>query len=379
MTVGSVLVVGAGLAGSRCAEALRARGFEGRLVVIGDEPAPPYSRPALSKEFLAGSHDAVELLLRPHGHWPRRGIELRLGQRVARVDVVRRTAVDGRGTIVAWDALVLATGARARRLPIGAPPGVYTLRTIADALLLRRALRSGSRLAIVGAGLIGTEVASTAHRLGVEVVLVAPQPPLHGIAGPRVGSLLSDRYRRAGVDVLCGTVAGFRAGHGRVIGVTLADGTEVRCDTVLVAVGANPATELLPGATRGIATDADGRTAFPGVFACGDAALAWRPALGQHVRLEHWTSAAEQADAVASAIIGREQPCGRTPPFFWSDQFGLRLQFIGKTGGAGGPVELEGGTDAFRVRYLDREGRLVGALLANRPAEVRRLRQELAA
>jgi 3-phenylpropionate/trans-cinnamate dioxygenase ferredoxin reductase subunit len=371
MTTGTVLIVGAGLAGSRCAETLRAEGFDGRVLLVGDERHGPYERPALSKEFLAGEREQLEL--RAADFWEERGIELALGRRVAAVDVERRRA-DG----IPWDALVLATGARARRLPFAVPAGVHTLRTLADAQALRDALVPGSRLAIVGAGFIGAEIASTARTLGVEVTLVdVGRAPLERVLGPEVGGVLAARYRAGGVDVRLGVGLGRFLAHpdGRVCGVELTDGAEVACDTALVAIGAEPAGELAGGGS--VETDACGRTSLPDVYACGDVASAWRPAVSRHLRVEHWTSAAGQAGAVARAILGHERPYDDLP-YFWSDQFGLRLQYVGHAEEWAG-VEIEGGPDSFVARYIDRQGRSLAALATNRPREVGLLRRELAA
>ncbi len=373
MTPASVVIVGAGLAGSRCAETLRAEGFEGRVVLVGEEPTPPYERPTLSKEFLAGEREKVEL--REPEFWAEREIELVLGRRIESVDLLHRSAGDG----LEWEALVIATGARARRLPFDVPAGVHTLRTVADAAALREELGPGARLVIVGAGFVGAEVASTALKLGAEVtVLDIARVPLERVLGPEVGGLLAERYRARGVDLRAETgLARFvdDAG-GRVTAVELTDGTTVPCSTALVAVGAEPAVELVEADRGGIPTDACGRTAIPGVYACGDVASAWRPSVSRRVRVEHWTSAAGQAASVARAILGREQPYDDLP-YFWSDQFGLRLQHVGHAE-EWAAVEIEGDSDSFTARYLDGEGRPLAALLANRPREVAAVRRELA-
>jgi NADPH-dependent 2,4-dienoyl-CoA reductase/sulfur reductase-like enzyme len=368
----TVVIVGAGLAGSRCAETLRAEGFDGRLVVFGDEPRAPYERPALSKEFLAGERERLEL--RPDTHWEEREIELRLGRRVEELDLGRRTVVGGPPA----DALVIATGARARALPAPTPPGVLTLRTAADAEQLGRELARTGRLAIVGAGFVGAEVASTARSLGVEVTLIDLTPvPLARVLGEEVGGVLAERYRAHGVDLRMGVgLRGLRPGPDRRLsGVELADGSVVACETALIAIGAEPASELLGGHPAGIDTDACGRTAQPGVFACGDVACSWRPLLGARARVEHWTSAAGQAAAVAHAILGRSRPYDDLP-YFWSDQFGLRLQHVGHAH-EWDSTEIEGDADSFCVRFRDRQRQLVGALAANRPREVGALRREL--
>ena len=369
----SVVIVGAGLAGARCAETLRAEGFGGRVVLVGEEPTPPYERPTLSKEFLAGEREKVEL--REPEFWAEREIELVLGRRIESVDLLHRSAGEG----LEWDALVVATGARARRLPFDVPAGVHTLRTVADAAALREELGPGARLVIVGAGFVGAEVASTALKLGAEVtVLDIARVPLERVLGPEVGGLLADRYRARGVDLRpeTGLARFVEDPGGRVAAVELTDGTTVPCSTALVAVGAEPAVELVEADRGGIPTDACGRTAIPGVYACGDVASAWRPSVSRRVRVEHWTSAAGQAASVARAILGREQPYDDLP-YFWSDQFGLRLQHVGHAE-EWAAVEIEGDPDSFTARYLDGEGRPLAALLANRPREVAALRRELA-
>jgi 3-phenylpropionate/trans-cinnamate dioxygenase ferredoxin reductase component len=374
MSARTVVIVGAGLAGSRCAETLRAEGFEGRVVLVGDEPLPPYERPALSKEYLAGDRDRIEL--RPRSHWEEREIELVLGRRVEVLDLARRTYDGGPPA----DALVIATGARARSLPGPTPAGVLTLRTAADADRLGAELGDARRLAIVGAGFVGAEVASTARALGVDVTLIDLTPaPLSRVLGEETGGVLAERYRSHGVDLRMGVgLSRIRtSAGGRVSGLELADGSVVGCDVALIAIGAAPASELLGGDRDGIETDACGRTAHPGVFACGDVARAWRPSMGAHVRVEHWTSAAGQAAAVAHAILERSRPYDDLP-YFWSDQFGLRLQHVGHPHGWE-TTELEGDESSFCVRFQDTEGRVVGALVANRPREVGALRREVLA
>jgi 3-phenylpropionate/trans-cinnamate dioxygenase ferredoxin reductase subunit len=331
----SVLIVGAGLAGTRCAETLRAEGFGGRITLVGEEPIGPYERPALSKGFLAGERSEENLLLRPPDYWSDNGIELLLGRRVR---AIRRRV---------GEAVVIATGARARGIPLPGAEPTHVLRTLADAVALRPQLRPGRRLVVVGGGFVGAEVASTAHRLGVEVAIVeAGSTPFAATLGTEVGEVLAHRYRRHGVDLRTrATAVGLEPGR-----VALADGTEVPCDVVLVAVGAEPARELVR----------------PGCDECGD--VTGGPG--------HWTAAAADGAAVARRILGLErQPV--QPPFFWSDQFGLRLQLVGDPTAAS-VVECEGSEESFTARYLNREGRLVAALAANRSADVAAFRRELA-
>ena len=364
-SMNGVVIIGAGLAGSRCAEALRAGGAELPITLVGDEPVGPYERPALSKAFLAGTQAQDDLFLRPPGYWGDRGIDLRLGAPAERVDLRRRTVLV-RGRELGWSHLVVATGARARRLPGVAFPNVHHLRTLSDAKVLRAALRPGARLVVVGGGFIGAEVASTATGLGAHVTIVeAETAPLARVSGAEVGRLLADRWRDAGVSLHLGArIDNIRPDH-----VELADGAMVPYDALLVAVGSEPASDLL-GNDAGIETDAYGRTANDGVYACGDVARF------EGRRLEHWTSASEQAAAVASTILGSPERYVGTP-YFWSDQFGLRLQMVGTTTGWSN-IELEGDSTSFQARYTDQEGKPVAVLLGNRPAAIAMARRELA-
>ncbi|HEY5660048.1 MAG TPA: FAD-dependent oxidoreductase [Gaiellaceae bacterium] len=331
----SVLIVGAGLAGARCAETLRAEGYDGRIRLVGAEPAAPYERPALSKEFLAGERSAGELLLRPSAYWSDNSIELVLG---CRVDAIRPRPDE---------VVVIATGARARRIRAPGADTAHVLRTISDAVALREELHAGRRLVVVGGGFVGAEVASTATRMGVEVTMLeAGNAPFEATLGVDVGDVLARRYRAHGVDLRTGSAAVALAPRR----VSLADGTAVPCDVVLLSVGAEPVRELVR----------------EGVVECGDAAGG--PG--------HWTSAAADGVAAARRILGLE-PLPAQPPFFWSDQFGLRLQLVGDTRAAA-RVECEGSDDSFTARYFGGEGRLVAALAANRAAEVAGFRRELA-
>jgi 3-phenylpropionate/trans-cinnamate dioxygenase ferredoxin reductase subunit len=373
-----VVVVGAGLAGSRCAEALRARGFEGSILLVGAEPDPPYERPALSKDFLLGKREDVQL--RPDPYWDERGIELLLGVRVDRIDARARLAAAG-PVELPWDAVVLATGAQARRLSeLERRPGVHVLRTYADADRLRRALGPGRRLAVVGAGFVGTEVASAAVALGTDVSLVeAGSIPFARTLGTEVGRLLAERYRAHGVDLHLGErIERYRFdSQGAPRALILSSGAEVPCDALLVGIGAEPEGALVAAPGQAIKVDADGRTDLPGVYACGDVAAWFRPSLGTHVRVEHWTSAAAQGAAVARTILGEPAP-DPGPPFFWSDQFGLRLQHVG-IGRGWTALELEGEPNSFTACFRAPDGRLVAALCANRPGEAASFRRELAA
>jgi len=357
-----VLIAGAGLAGLRVAETLRARGYAGRVIIVGDERTPPYERPALSKHVLAGARDGGELALRSADWLAGREIELRLGSAVERVG--DRTAFVA-GRELTWDHLVLATGARARRLP--RLPFAHVLRTLDDARALRDRLAPGVRLAVIGAGLVGAEAASSALSLGCHVTVVDPAPaPMAQLLGQAPSALLADRWRRVGVDVRFGVTVSAATPNE----LLLSDGNRVALDVLLVAVGVDPASELVRGGSA-IATDACGRTGLANVYACGDVARFGGRSGG------HWTAAAGQAVAVASTILGEPTPYS-DPAYFWSDQFGMRLQMVGEAANAAA-TELEGDEESFSARYRDAHGNTVGILLGNRPIEVAAARGELAA
>jgi 3-phenylpropionate/trans-cinnamate dioxygenase ferredoxin reductase subunit len=350
-----VAVVGAGLAGARTAETLRGEGFDGRIVLFGDEPVAPYERPALSKQFLAGTRDEDSLLLRKDGFWEARSIELRLGTRVAAVDPVRRELRTARGRTLRFDDLVLATGARPRRLQVDLPGGVHELRTLADARALRADLVPGAHLVVVGGGFVGAEVASTASTLGLHVTIVeAAHAPVSRVLGDTVGLALAERWRGYGVDVrLSRGVAHFRAGaDGRISSLLLTDGSELRADLAVVGVGVEPNGELLPE----------------------------RPAVHVHIAGDvagpgHWTAAALDGAAAARRILGLPV----TPPqpaYVWSDQFGLRLQVVG-TPSLDQTLTFDGGSDSFAFRYCDDAGRTCAGVFANRAADAAELRRAL--
>jgi len=355
MNAHGVVIVGAGLAGARTAETLRAEGFDGRIVIVGEEPVAPYERPALSKEFLAGTRDEESLQLRKPSFWDGRAIELVLGTRIERVDPVARTVHPAHGQPLAFDQLVLATGARPRRLPLELPAGVHELRTLADARDLRTELTPGSHLVVVGGGFVGAEVASTAHALGLHVAIVEAAPaPVARVLGDEVGLMLADRWRARGIDVrLRAGLAHVRADASRrVDAVLLTDGSVLRADVVLVGVGVEPVRELMPERPA-IAVHAAGDVVGPG----------------------HWTAAAQDGVAAARRILGLPS-LPQQPHYVWSDQFGMRLQVVGSPRPSD-PVELDGDADSFVARYLDSDGSTRAALLANRPLEAAALRREL--
>jgi NADPH-dependent 2,4-dienoyl-CoA reductase/sulfur reductase-like enzyme len=362
-----VLIAGAGLAGSRTAESLRALGFDGRIVLAGDEPHAPYERPALSKELLAGTRSDASL--RPDNYWTERRIELLRGTAVTHIDPVDRVARVGDDT-TAWDALVIATGARARSL--SGPRGVHTLRTLDDARVLAASVKETSRVVIVGAGFIGAEAASTLATRAASVTIVEPlDVPLARVLGAEVGTTLAARYRSWGVNLWLGRAVSRFLGRERLRAVELDDGTVLPADVVVVGIGAVPCSPF----GNSVDVDECGRSAVEGIYACGDVASWWRPSLARRLRIEHWTSAAGQARAVAATIVGVPEPYDE-PPYFWSDQFGLRLQYVGHAD-SWHEVILEGDEASFTARYLDANGRLLAGLAVNNPRALRGLRNEL--
>ena len=356
MTPRTVAIVGAGLAGARTAETLRAEGFDGRVVLLGDEPIGPYERPALSKGFLSGARDEASLLLRAPGFWEQRDVELRLSTRVVAVDPVERRLTTARGTVLRFDEVVIATGARPRRLPLDVPEGVHELRSLADAKRLREEVAPGVRLVVVGGGFVGAEVASTARALEAHVTIVeAAAAPVVRVLGSDLGLALADRWRAHGVDVRLGVGVAHLRSHatGRVRSLVLTDGTELRADVVVVGIGVRPADELLPPRPA-VHLRAAGDVAGPG----------------------HWTAAASAGSAAARAILGLTVP--REPPaYVWSDQFGLRLQVVG-TPRRDHRIVFDGSGDSFAVSYVDDLDVMRAAVFANRPADAAALRRRLA-
>jgi NADPH-dependent 2,4-dienoyl-CoA reductase/sulfur reductase-like enzyme len=374
-----VLIVGGGLAAQRAAETLRRRGHEGPLRICCAEPVAPYDRPPLSKRILAGEVGEESLAYRSRDWYRDNEVELALGDRAASLDPLAHTVRCDSGARYPYDRLLIATGGSPRRLPFLAHPNVHTLRDLADVRRLRAALAPGARLAIVGAGFIGQEVAATARGLGAEVTLIEALPtPLAPILGEEIGGWFADLHREEGVDVRLGAALAEARGDAAVEELVLADGARVACDVVLVGIGTVPATDWLAehGFAAGVPVDAAGRSPLPDVFAAGDAALSLDPSSGVHHRTEHWEAAAWQGAAVAKAMLGEE--AGSPPPAsFWSDQYGLRVQCVGDPRGAD-CTELDGdpaGRD-FEVLFT-RAGVAVAGLAVGRPAAIRRFRRQI--
>jgi len=384
----TIAIVGGSVAGVRSAEALRAAGFEGRLVLVGDDVHRPYDRPPLSKSFLDGSVDEDDLGLLEPSDDAELGLELRLGVTASRLDASGGRVVLADGADVRADGVVLATGGRARRLPnTDGVEGVHVLRTLDDARALRRALRDGDpRVAIVGAGFIGAEVASTCRALGLEVtVLDGTDLPLAPALGPRIARSCVDLHAAHGTSLQVGAaVAGLAtvpSGEGRrVVGVELGDGSTVKADVVVVGIGIVPNTDWLAGSgvtvDRGVRTDAGMVTDLPNVVAVGDVAR-WADGAGDR-RHEHWTSAGEQAAVAAANLLGgRGSTTFRPSGYVWSEQYGRMLQLAGHPS-AGDEVEIVDGEVAdgrFVARYTDGAGTTTGVFAMGNPRMFGRVRR----
>lgn len=376
-----IAIVGAGLAGLRCAEALRAEGYDGAIALLGDEPEAPYDRPPLSKGVLTGTRDSAALGYRTPEELAALGVELRLGLRAERLRA-SELAIDTAAGAIRFDGLVIASGSRARRLP-DLPPleGVHTLRTIEDGRRLRAALADAASVVVVGAGLVGCEVASSARSLGLEVTVVeAARAPLERLLGAEVGRACGELHAERGTRLRCGVALAGIHGGGAVRSVRLTDGSELAADVVVVAVGAAPNTEWLDGSglpvRDGVVCDATLAVGGTRVFAAGDVAR-WEDASGRSVRSEHWTNAVEQARCVARNML--LAPAERTPfagsGFVWSEQCGCRLQLLGSTAGATERLTAWGALEdrAWVVLY-GHAGRVTGAFGLNAAAQVMRCR-----
>ncbi|MFI2347918.1 NAD(P)/FAD-dependent oxidoreductase [Streptomyces sp. NPDC019443] len=381
----TVAVVGASLAGLSAARSLRKQGYDGRLFLIGDEPHRPYDRPPLSKEFLAGTIRETDLALEADGEDLQ--AEWLLGVRAAGFDPGDHAVRLADGRSVRADGVVVATGATARTLPGGEGlTGVHTLRTLDDARALRADLARGGRLVVIGGGFIGAEVASTAYGLGLDVTVVEAAPtPLAGPLGEVMGGVVSTLHADHGVRLLCGVGVKGLSGAARVEAVLLEDGRSIPADTVVVGVGARPCVEWLEGSgvvlDDGVKCGVDGRASVSGVVAVGDCASWYDPVAGIHRRVEHWTGARERPDAAVAALLsgGAATPAVPKPPYFWSDQYGVRIQFAGHSAVADSVTVEEGLPDdrSFLAVYR-RSGHPVAVLGMNQPRLFTRWRKQLA-
>ncbi len=388
----TIAIAGASLAGLSAAETLRRDGFKGQIVLCGAENVHPYDRTLLSKSYLLEETPEERLLLRPPEFYAEHRIETRLGVRVTGLDIDARRLELESGEQIPFDAALLATGSRPRRLRLpGADlPGVLTLRSLDDARALRQALASAEaqsgRIGIIGAGFIGAEIASACRALALDVSVVEMLPvPLSRALGPEMGTLFAEIHREHGVDLRLGAEVAAIEGSARVEAIRLQDGSTIPCHTVVVGVGVTPETGWLEGS--GIALD-DGvpvdhfcETNVPGIFAAGDLAR-WPytfPASDDtvSVRLEHWDNALRQGESAAHNMLGQHVPY-RPTPYFWSDQYDLKIQMLGLA-----PtwetlvVRGDPATRSFLAFYLV-DGRIWAGLLVNRPRDMVPLKRLIA-
>lgn len=373
----SILIVGAGHAGGAVAANLRQLGATAPITVIGDEPDLPYQRPPLSKAWLKGDVAFATVGLRPESYYAQRGIALRLNARVAAIDRVARAISLAGGETLSYQTLILATGARARRLGLAGEdlPNVHALRTICDAERIKAGLIAGQRLVVIGGGYIGLEVAASARIKGMDVVVIEREARLLArVASPPISTFIQRFHERHGVKFQLETgVTRFDVRDDRVRGVRLDSGEIEAADMVLVGIGAVPNMELARAAGvvcgNGIAVDLEARTSDPDIFAIGDCTERPLPHYACRARLESVASALEQARQAAAAICGAKAPAPEVP-WFWSDQYDLKLQIAGVPIGAT-RVEVRGNVEQgkFAVAHLGDDGQLCAVEAINAPAE----------
>jgi 3-phenylpropionate/trans-cinnamate dioxygenase ferredoxin reductase subunit len=330
-----IVIIGASLAGASAAWQLREEGHPGPVVLIGEEPHPPYERPPLSKAYLRGEVGQDGFAVHEPGLYAERDIDLRLATHVAAIEPASREVVLDDGARVGYDHLLIATGSRPRRLdvPGNGLPGVHALRRVDDSDAIREAAATASRAVVVGSGWIGSEVAASLRQLGVAVTLVSPdRVPLQKVLGEEVGAVYHELQREHGVEMLMGDrVAAFR-GSGSLEAVETAGGRTIEADLAVVGIGAEPRVELAVQAglevEAGILVDERLESSAPGIYAAGDIAEAWHPVIGERVRVEHWDNAKRQGAHAARTMLGSAEPYVRQP-YFFSDQYDLSMEYRG--------------------------------------------------
>lgn len=378
----SVVIAGGGLAGATAAFALRKGGFGGRITLVSEEQSGPYERPPLSKGYLRGESSLDQALVRPLADYDAHSIELLAGRRAVTLDpAIRQLNLDD-GTNLTYDALLIATGAAPRHL--GSTPaslaGVHYLRRAEDADAIRTAAARASRIAVIGGGWVGSEVAASLRQLGHDVTLISNLPrPLERVLGPEVAEVYGELHTEHGVRLVQGRVSSI-LGTRSVEEIRLTDGHGVPADLVVIGVGAVARLQLamrggLEMTEGGIAVDEYLRTSVPNIYAAGDVAAAWHPRFGRHLRIEHWDNAIRQGRAAAANILGANEPYARTP-YFYSDQFDLSMEYRGYAP-EWGKVVIRG--DLAKREFLAfwlADGRVIAAMNANvrdQGAELRRL------
>ncbi len=379
-TSGGVVIVGGGLAASRTAEQLRRAEYGGPITIVSDEEHLPYDRPPLSKEVLRAETDDV--LLKPAEFYDEKDITVLLGSGVTTLDTAAKTVTLANGDVLGYDELVIATGLVPKRIPsLPDLEGVRVLRTLDESLAMRRHADSVSHAVVIGAGFIGCEVAASLRKLGVDVTIVEPQPtPLASVLGTQIGELVARLHRAEGVDVRCGIGVAGVTGTEHVEKVQLSDGTELDADLVVVGIGSRPSTDWLAGSgievDNGVVCDEVGRASAPNVWAIGDVA-SWRHVAGHQVRVEHWSNVAEQARAMVPAMLGGEAAAAATVPYFWSDQYDVKIQCLGEPEADDIVHVVEDDGRKF-LAYYERDGVVVGVVGGGMPGKVMKARNKIA-
>jgi NADPH-dependent 2,4-dienoyl-CoA reductase/sulfur reductase-like enzyme len=386
-TTGPVLVVGTGTAGMATVEGLRRNGFDGHICWIGSEPHLPYDRPPLSKQILTGEWEPERIRLWTPAKAAEFDVELRTGTAVRAVDLPHKHVYLADGTRLPFGNLVAATGVTPRTLPgTNGAVGVHTVRTLDDTIALRAGLGPGRRLVVIGGGFLGTELAAAARTLGADVHLLEPEPtPLGAAVGTEVGTLVAQLHRDHGVDVRTGPdalVTNINIRHEAVTGVTLADGSTIHADLVVVTIGSVPTTGWLTGSgidcSDGVRCN-EFCEAAPGVYAAGDVASWHHTGFRTRIRLEHRTNTGEQRRYVARRILGLATEPFAPVPYFWSDQYNLKIQAYGLLRGHDEVRIIDGAvTDGEFIAIYRKGPRLIGALGSNKARAMRHWRSQIA-
>jgi 3-phenylpropionate/trans-cinnamate dioxygenase ferredoxin reductase subunit len=366
-----IVIVGGGLAGARAAEALRKDGYEGAITQLAEEPERPYIRPPLSKDYLRGEKEREKVYVHSEAFYAEQRIDLRPATPARAIDVVSREVVLDDGGRMPFDRLLIATGARPRKLRLrGADlPGVLSLRTLADADALRSAAAEAERIVVIGAGWIGSEVAASLRMLGRRVVLISPDAvPLERVLGREIGAVYRDLHLERGVDLRLGASAGRIVGADRVEAIETTAGERIPADLVVVGIGVEPRTELAVAAGLavgdGIEVSPTLETSAPGIFAAGDVASALHPFYGRRLRSEHWANARFQGSAAGALMLGASVPFDRIP-YFYSDQYDLGMEYTGVASPSYTLVVRGSLTDREFVAFWVADGRVVAGMNAN--------------
>ncbi|MGV0787123.1 FAD-dependent oxidoreductase [Mycolicibacterium sp. XJ2] len=380
-TSAGIVIVGGGLAAARTAEQLRRSEYSGPVTIVSDEDHLPYDRPPLSKEVLRSETDDVSL--KPAEFYEENDITVLLGNGARSVDTAAQTLTLADGAELPYAELIIATGLVPKRIPSFPDlAGIHVLRNYDESVALRQEAGSARRAVVVGAGFIGCEVAASLRKLGVEVALVEPQPaPLASVLGEQIGELVARVHRAEGVDVRCGVGVSEVLGSDRVERVVLSDGTELDADLVVVGIGSRPSTDWLEGSglklDNGVVCDAHGRASAPHVWAIGDVA-SWRHNLGHQVRVEHWSNVADQARVLVPTMLGQEPPTAVSVPYFWSDQYDVKIQCLGEPEAEDVVHVVEDDGRKF-LAYYERDGVVAGVVGGGMPGKVMKVRAKIAA